>query len=98
MGSLTPYPAAHSAWHRAQFGTGSNHTDPCDETVRPSRVSGRTWPLHVPTDTPNSSPTTGAPAAPGAGDGFDESETHDFYDWQTAVQSESGADTSRQRP
>ncbi len=87
-------PDAHSAWHADQFETGSNHTDQCDATARPSPASGQTSPLHAPTHTPNSSPAASAPNARASPDGFCECESRDFCDWQTCFQSGTAADTA----
>src|SRR6266508_2262990 len=56
-------PDAHSTSRGDRFETGSNHSDPCDETARPSPAFARTWPLHAPRDTPNWWLATTAPTA-----------------------------------
>src|SRR5206468_1691475 len=91
-------PDTHSASPGDRSETGSNHTDPCDETARPSPAPARTWPLHAPTDRPNWWPATTAPGVQVYGDGFCGSETRDFYGWQTCFQSETAADTSLRPP
>src|SRR5258705_4268169 len=80
-----------SPGHR--FGTGSDHSDLCGETVRPSRAPGQTAPPHAPTHTPNSWRSPSAPDAPGLPSGFCGCETRDSYDWQTAAQFETATDS-----
>src|SRR5262245_26823820 len=78
-----------------RFGISSGHSDLCGETVQPSLAPEQTVPPHAPRYMPNSWRSPTAPVGLDPPGDFCGCGTHDFYDWQTAAQSETAADSTR---